>query len=336
MRLFRLLILFFSLTGLSPISADLLFESDAVLDIELTGPIDTLIENKNDRTDYPFVLHIDGKDHNIMVRARGKSRLRVCDFPPLRFNFETGDMSQTDFAGLSKLKLVTHCRNGPKNEYDVLEEYAAYRIFMLLSNISYRVRLLRLTYIDTDQRLKNVRPRYAFAIEPQEHVAERVGGTRLNVTGVRKSELNNNQAAIVYVFQYLIGNTDWSFVLAENDDECCHNGDLIKIGEEIFYVPYDFDLAGIVNARYAKPDPSLKLKNVRLRRYRGYCTDRQTLHKAIRFVKAQKSEVLDVAQTLPGLSSKQTDKVVDYLDKFFDRAEDEESLLKEYERRCLG
>ncbi len=317
-------------------SAESLFEDDAVIDVELIGPLHTLIENKEIREEHPFVLRANGIDHRVLVRVRGKSRIRVCDFPPLRINFENGGPEHTTFHGQDKLKLVTHCRDSDRSETDVLEEYLAYRIFGLMTDVAYRVRLLRLTYTDSDQRLhQEARVHSGFAIESIEHFSERVGGVPEHLSSVYLSRLNSEQAAIVYVFQYLIGNTDWSLVLAENDDACCHNGDLIAIDKEIFYVPYDFDLAGIVNTVYAKPDPSFRMRSVRSRRYRGFCMDNATLHEAIRKVNALKADILALVNDLPGLPDKDAKQTASYLMQFFDKAENEKKLLKSFESRCL-
>ena len=54
-----------------------LFDNNAVIDVELTGPIGTLIKIKDDRTESPFVLSANGVEHSVQVRVRGKSRLRV-------------------------------------------------------------------------------------------------------------------------------------------------------------------------------------------------------------------------------------------------------------------
>jgi len=336
MRLTRLYIVLVSLAAYSLAGASSLFEDEEVLDVELTGPLHTLVKQKDEREEFPFVLRVDGTDHNIKVRARGKSRLRVCDFPPLRLNFETGGMQETEFSGQDGLKVVTHCRNRDSGDQNVLEEYTAYRIFSLFSDVSYRVRLLRMTYRDTDHRLKKGgQPHFGFVIEPKAHLSERTGAVPLSLSGLPIRRINRDQAALVYVFQYLIGNTDWSFVLADDDNKCCHNGDLFEIDREIYYVPYDFDLAGLVNATYAKPDPSLRLRNVRTRRYRGYCTDRQTLKEALRTVKSMQTEVLNVVNETPGFSEKQLKKSVEYVTKFFEEAENEEKLLNLYEKRCI-
>ncbi len=313
-----------------------LFNDNAVIDVELTGPIGSLIKNKKERNELPFVLKANGVEYHIQVRVRGKSRLRVCEFPPLRFNFSGRNTEQTVFAGQDKLKLVTHCRDRNVAQSDALQEYAAYRMFSLVSDIGYGVRLLRITYRDTDERRKNeVIVRYGFLIESQAELADRIGGRPAKVTGVSLRSLDDRQAALVYVFQYMIGNTDWSMAKADDDDVCCHNGDILEIESKHFYVPYDFDLAGLVNAKYAYPDPALRIRKVTQRMYRGYCTSRDTLQSALGMVRKRKADILGVLSEIPGLPEDEQAMSIDYLSQFFTRAEDEEKMLQSFERRCL-
>ncbi len=319
-----------------PCVAETLFESDEVIEITLTGPLDSVLDDKKQKREQPFVLQVDGLDINILARVRGNSRLRVCHPPPLRLNFINDEAQQTVFEGQKKLRLVTLCRKGERGRMDVLEEYAAYRIFNLLSDISYRVRLLHITYVDTDGRSKLAsQPSYAFAIEPKEQLVERVGGEWVELPGVKMSQVAEHQAALVFVFEYLIGNTDWSFALADGDDACCHNGDLLKINGKLNYVPYDFDLAGLVNAAYAKPDPSFRIRKVTSRLYRGYCVSPEALEDAIQIVKSKRDDIFAVLSGIPGYSGKYAEKNIKYLDKFFEQAQNEEKLLDLYERSCI-
>lgn len=314
-----------------------LFEDDSLLEFELVGPLHSLIEQGEKDEESRFILKLNGAEYPVMVRLRGKSRLRVCKFPPLRFRFVPGEPAPEQFAGIEKIKLVTHCNNNSKGDQNTLEEYAAYRLFSLLTDISYRARPMRITYTDTDNKLsEKARLRYAFAIEPVQLLAQRTGGAALEVKGLSLSRLNREQAGLVFVYQYMIGNTDWSFVLAEEDDACCHNGDLLDIENSIYYVPYDFDLAGIVNAKYAKPDPSLRLKSVRQRRYRGYCIDQEFVGTALGQVKSQESEILQTIGAIPGLSDSDKATMSDYIGQFFKKAQHEDKLLRLYEKRCLG
>jgi hypothetical protein len=100
-------------------------------------------------------------------------------------------------------------------------------------------------------------------------------------------------------------------------------------------VPYDFDLAGLVNAAYAKPDPSLRLRSVTRRRYRGYCVSQEALRGAIQIVKSKRKDILAVLTGIPGYTVKEMEDNIEYLDGFFELAQDEEKLLKSFERSCL-
>ena len=325
-----------SLIANATVFASPLFDENTVIDVELIGPIGSLIKDKDDEIERPFVLIAGGVEHQIQVRTRGKSRLRVCDFPPLRFNFSKGVPENSVFVGQDKLKLVTHCRNKEIAQADALQEFAAYRIFNQITDIGYKVRLLRITYTDTDNRFDpKLDEHYAFLIESQSGLAERIGGEPANVTGISLKSLDGDQAALVYVFQYLVGNTDWSMVMAEGDEFCCHNGDIVDIGSGRFYVPYDFDLAGMVNANYAYPDPSLRIRKVTQRLYRGFCTERETLETALAVVVRHKADILDILNKIPGMSDKERSKSSNFLKEFFARAEDDEKMLQSFERRCL-
>jgi hypothetical protein len=331
----KILLLWLLLALVSPLYAGSFFEDDSPLEIELTGPLWSLIENKNERKEWPFRLSLGTNELDLLLRARGHSRMRVCDFPPLRFNFGNTDTTGTVFEGQDKLKLVTRCRKNDRSEDDALEEYAAYRIFGLLSDVSFRVRLVHITYKDTDDHIKEkYRTSYGFLIEPQEQLASRVGGSLSEIPAVSLKRLDKHQAALVYIYQYLIGNTDWSLVAADGDENCCHNVKLIKIGSKQFPVPFDFDLAGVVNAGYAHPDPSLKIDKVWKRLYRGFCTEPDVLKTALTTITSRQDKVMDVIAGLPALTEKEKAKQIDYLEGFFRKAADKDKIIKSFEKNC--
>jgi len=330
------IVLAWLVTGLaSPLCAASLFDDHSTLEIDLSGPLWSLLENKNEREELPFRLRSGADEFDLQIKTRGKSRLRVCDFPPLRLNFKQADTVGTLFEGQDKLKLVTSCMRGDRNESDVLEEYTAYQVFSLLSEVSYRTRLVHLTFNDTDSNLKeDYRESYGFLIEPLDQLVSRVDGSLSEITGVTLRQLDENQAALVYVFQYLIANTDWSFVTADQAEYCCHNIELINIGLKTFPVPYDFDLAGIVSAAYARPDPSLKIKKVSQRVYRGFCTDSGVLRGALRSIISKEDEILRVIADLPMLTETEKENRIEYLRVFFKQAGDEDKIISKFEKRC--
>jgi hypothetical protein len=264
----------------------------------------------------------------------------VCYFLPLRLEFGADtDREPPDpnsvFSGQHFLYLTAQCRSNTRSQADLVEEYLAYRILNLITEASYRVRLLRVDYTDPGEA-ESGNTHYAFVTESQQALARRMGGAVLNISHVPKRRLNEDHAALVYVFQYLIGNTDWSLVAGADDDTCCHNGQLIGVGSDIFYVPFDFDLAGVVNPPYARPDRSLPIRKVTQRLYRGYCGPEEALESAIAHVVAQREVILDLYRKESALERSARHRAVRFLTRFFEQAEDPDELLTQFQRKCLG
>jgi hypothetical protein len=317
-------------------TASPLFEGQEVVELELGGPLGSLFENREEQVERPFVLRTEGAEVPLKVRLRGHSRARVCDFPPLRLNFPDDVDTQGIFAGQDKLKLVTHCRNYDRGEQDLLEEYLAYRVLNVLTDLSFGVRLVRIHYDDTDGELPaEAARRYGFVIESREEFSARTGARNVVLAGFPRYRHDPHHAALMYVFQYLIANTDWMLLKADYDDGCCHNLELFERDSGLIFVPYDFDVAGLINAKYAFPDAKLRIKRVTQRLYRGLCTDRDILRDALRTVRSKRDEILALTGDIPGLQPDNAERARDYLDDFFAEAADEEDLLDRFEKHCI-
>ncbi len=312
-----------------------LFDSDEVLSIDLQGPLVETLRDRSRRAERPFTLMVDGSALEVAVRVRGKSRAEECRFPPLRLNFEDAQADSTVFANLDKLKLVTHCQKTRHFEQNVLEEYAAYRMFARLSEFSHRARLIRVRYVDTSKPGRDPVVRYAFALEPIEQVARRTAAEVQHVPHVVESRLAVEQAALVFVYHYLIANTDWSLVTAQGEQNCCHNGSLLLKDGRNYLVPYDFDLSGFVNPRYARPDPDLPIRRITSRLYRGYCIDGVDVAAAIDAILAAEADLLDMVRDLPDAVAKDADKRLAFLGKFFELARSG-GLAERLESSCVG
>lgn len=332
----RKVLLVLVLLATSPTCGSSLFDDNSVLEVTMSGPLSTLIKQKRNREEYPFTLATDGASFDVSVRIRGNSRAAICRFPPLRLNFPASGPGGTPFAGADKLKLVTHCQNGSEKSQDsVLNEFTAYRIFNLISDRSYRVRLLRIRYEDTDGKQRNLEePHYGFLIESDEDLAKRLGGTVANVVSIRFSSLDIQQTARLNVFQYLVGNKDWSFSMTDNDDTCCHNIDLLHIDDLLVPIPYDFDLATLTRARYR----SRSRLNTSIRReYSGYCkTPADMLDQAIAHSQPLMDEILTTALEVPALDNDSRERRAAFIAAFFEEAVNKDSLLAKFGRYCIG
>lgn len=316
-----------------PCMARGLFDDHSILEVTMTGPLNSLFRHKEDEQAFPFVLSVEGQEVQAMASVRGNSRKKVCRFPPIKLGFDQPGAEDNIFAGHKSLKLVTHCNRSTRAQDNLIEEFIAYRMFNLLSDASYRVRLLHINYVDTENGQST--RKLAFIIEPNGSLAKRNDAEPARVPAVSLTQMNQRQLALVYVFQYLIGNTDWSLVSASDDEDCCHNGKLISKNDELLYVPYDFDLSGLVDAHYAFPDPSIGIRKVSQRRYRGFCMDRATLATALQDVKSHQAAYNGIIDSLTPLSASAKKRDFRYLDRFFTEAGDEQKMLEDFEKHCL-
>ncbi|MEM9385548.1 MAG: hypothetical protein AAGA68_10840 [Pseudomonadota bacterium] len=303
---------------------DPLFLSDEPLALSLTLDLRALERNTDEPRDHPVTVKVDEGRGEVLVldaklRPRGHSRRRLCDFPPLRLDLPKGAVADTVFAHQNKLKLVTHCVSMGKRSRNarahVALEYLAYRILNRLTEVSFLVRPLRVAYVDA--RTGREHEHGAFVIEHKRRLAARLGWPVAEVERISRAELDPEVASRVDLFQFLIGNTDYSIVAGEPGEDCCHNAIALKRDSHYLPVPYDFDMSGLVNKPEAKPRRSLGIRSVRQRLFRGFCRDPQYLDGAIaQYVAAREELMAEVARAaelfaLPKASRMMADKFVD-------------------------
>ena len=319
-----------------------LFAEDSLLSVTIEAPLTTLMDERPDEEYLEGTFSYtdaSGKERtlDLKLRTRGKYRREKthCDFAPIRLNFRTDQVVDTLFAGQDKLKLVTHCQTrNPHYEQLILREYLAYRIFNLITEKSYRVRLLQINYIDTEG--EKPREKLGFVLEDDDHVARRNGLQVVKTGDIPVATLDREQQTLVDVFQYMIGNTEYSLHIAEPDDDCCHNSDLLSATGSAPYTPlaYDFDFSGLVNAPYAEPNPRYRLRTVRQRYYKGLCSNNDLLPDTVRIFRDKREAVDALVNALDLLNWKSRKHVIGYLNLFYKRIADAKSVQVRLEKKC--
>jgi hypothetical protein len=315
-----------------------LFAADPPLRLTIRGPITDLARTAGpSRQPRAAVLSVPGavpETHAIQLSRRGLTRLKrdVCQFPPLRVRFQAGPAPPSVFAGQRQLKLVTHCRPAAAFQQHLLLEYAVYRLYNRLTPASFRARLATIDYVNDDGR--PVASRLGFFIEEIEDVAARNGGRRA-ATGdrVATSQLSPIDAARVALFEYMIGNRDWSTRAGPPGEGCCHNSRLIApaAGGPLVPVPYDFDFSGLVNAPYAvAPDGTT---SVRERRYQGFCAHNAHALSVAAELRSQRGPLLAILGQVP-LDEGARRRAAAYLDGFFADIADDARVAR-LVRTCL-
>ncbi len=313
-----------------------LFESDDLLELSLSMDMKKVIRDVGEDKSYhdAFISYTDQSGDSIVlpveVRTRGHFRLDPinCDFPPLMLNFDPDDIHNTLFEGMDKIKLVTHCRRNDYYEQCLLKEYLVYKLYNLFTAESYRARLAKVNYVDLSGK-KNPVHKLAFFIEPTEHMASRNNCEIISIQKIHQESTHREKTLLLSIFQYMIGNTDWSV-------PSLHNIRLIKSDQ--FYspvaVPYDFDWCGLVNAPYAIPAPILEITSVTDRKFRGFCRPEDEFTDAFSIFREKKKEIYETCENVYYLTEKEYNKVIKYLDEFFLIIDNPRSVKNEFYNNC--
>jgi hypothetical protein len=314
-----------------------LFASDAPLAITLRGPMQALAADRDSRRLRPATLLVASETIPVQLSPRGITRRAkdICEFPPLRVDLPSRPTAGL-FAGQRSLKLVTYCRRREAHTQQVLLEYAAYRIYNLLTPLSFRARLASITFADASGRPLITRP--GFFIEDAFHLAQRTGLERAR-TGdvVPRTALSATDAGRVAMFEYMIANLDWSMRAGPEGDGCCHNGRLLKRPGQpaLVPVPYDFDFAGFVDAPYAQPPAEIPIANVRVRNYRGYCAHNAEALAAAIEMRGKRPEIMAMLASVPGLTPATLRKASAFLDPFWSQIATDSSVRDRILAKCV-
>lgn len=316
-----------------------LFASDAPIQITIQGPVGAIARRAADSVaPQPASLAIAGTAETLPIRlsARGLSRRTagICSFPPLRVEFTQPPAPQSLFAGQKRLKLVTHCQQSAGFQQHLLMEYSAYRVFNQLTPLSHKVRLATVNYAESSGKVST--SRWGFFIEDLDDLAKRNGLTEARVGDrITSAQLEAQQAARVALFQYMIGNLDWSMRAGPAGEGCCHNSRLLSApGGALVPVPYDFDYSGLVDAPYAIPPKQVKVRSVRQRHYLGYCRHNgQALVAAAEF-RSRRSAIEAALSGVAGLEERTRGRALAYLGAFFQEIATDESARSKILKGC--
>jgi hypothetical protein len=308
-----------------------LFEVGKLLDIEIKGEITTIIRDNGENRGYhpATVIYQDASGRAVEIaveiKTRGRFRRdpRNCNFAPLFLRFKKDAVKKTIFKGIKRLKLVTHCQS-KKTIYEqyMLREYLVYRLFNILTEASFRVRLLNITYTDTARKGRQMK-KMGFFIEPVEMVAERNKATYWDIEKNPKYSIDSKQSCFLSVFQFMVGNTDWSFI-ADHNVKRILPADGPTIG-----VPYDFDYAGIVRAHYAVPIEKVKSTSTKDRYFQGFCQEDSVYASVFSRFNDREKAFYSLYETFPHISKSYRKKTIKFLDKFF-KIINTPSLVKRY------
>ena len=333
-----------------PGNPDPLFSDHSILDVRIVAPFKQIMkerptddddDNDNDPQGVFSFVSADGSnvefDVKILTRGNNRRSVDVCPFAPLRLDFKKGDLDDTLFDKQNKLKLVTHCDNGSKTyQQAVIKEYLAYRVLNAMTDISFKVRFLRMTYVYSDKN-NDEEVTYAFLIESKDRLAKRIGLDEQDLNAMSMTLLEQEYTNLTSIFEYLIGNLDFSPVIGATGKTCCHNYALFSADRQTYWsIPYDFDLTGLVEAPHHNLNPKYNLRNTRQRLYRGWCYNQEYVPANLQKFRDKRADIEAVIAEQPELNKSARKRVDSYIKSFYKLLEKEDKLVKRFADDCIA
>lgn len=331
-RLASLLTLFILPFSAFSQTADTLFQSDEIINLELRADFSALQADRKANPLYhdgELIYHSnDGKTvyFSVKVMVRGNFRLDPshCNFPPLFINFEKDEVKNSLFDKQDKLKLVTPCQN---EEY-VAEEYLIYKMYNEVTDLSYKVRLAKILYFDTSTD-KKLFERFSFFIEDKDHLAKRINAFELDSMMMQK-DLNRVNVNRLAVFEYLIGNKEW-FINTRHNIVIMHPDDPGKLPVA---VPFDFDFAKIIDADYTKPSGVPDSILTKRRVFKGLCQTAEELNPTFDFFRALRPEFESLINQKGLISEYDKNRILNYVDSFYKIIDNSELVKQQFTDIC--
>ncbi len=307
------------------VNRQLFFLDDKPLDVTLTTDIRALRRSKKNSPYKPAHFEMQFGDtlkisEDIRVQTRGIYRKNNCDLASLMLNFKNSFSPK--LSPLKKLKLVGDCKNTSSYDELLLKEYLIYKIQNFLSPMSFRVRLVHITYNDSQEKVKST-TQYAFLIEDIDDLAARNNCVELKNDKLMTNDVDREQMTFVNLFQYMIGNTDWSVPKRHNIKLLVSKNDSLS---RPYAIAYDFDYAGFVDASYAVPSEGLPIESVRQRLYRGFSRGLDELNAEIEVFKEKKESILYYIDHFELCSTKCRKEMVSYLEEFYKTISDKKDV----------
>lgn len=340
----RILLLAVLLSGLPAVTlSSPLFESGETLDVIIEAPLGDLSKQRSKDPAYAGTFHYtdaSGTDYSlpVTVSTRGRSRLDVCDYPPLRLTFDPTQTEGTLFEAQHELKLVRQCMRGAAGRDWVQLELGAYHAYNAITDYSFRTRPLNAVFLDTESRFQRDQRQPAFLLEEDDQMAQRLNRRRIRPPQIEPEQMAIGETTRYMLFQYLIGNTDFSVKRGPKGEACCHNGRVLTEPgrrQDWIIVPYDFDYAGIINTEYAAPHESLPIKRVTTRLYRGFCWHNAELADAIELFNRKRGDI-EAALLSPELSRSRARRVGNYVERFYEIINDPQERKEHLLDKCRG
>lgn len=307
------------------------FNTPDPLDITLVSDFKTIKGKRQKNVFQPAFATVNLPGHppvteEIQLAARGEFRRTNCRMPSMMLNFKSP--KAPTLGALKKLKLVCGCGSSDYDEELLLREYLVYKMYNMLTDMSFKVRLIKVTYKDDQEKMKAY-SQFGFLIEDVDDLAKRNKCKEFKKLVPNAARTDKQQMGLVSLFQYMIGNTDWSLPNS-------HNIKFIQLANDSvsfpYVIPYDFDYCGMVNAPYAIPQAEFGIERVTDRYYRGIAMAKEELNPIVQLFKEKREFIEALISNFTLLKDKTRKEMLYFLGEFYKDLEDKRMLTNVFEK----
>lgn len=309
------------------------FLSDDTIHINVEADMRSLIRKKHSTDWLEGKLswkNKSGENENwdIEIRTRGNMRKDICFFPPLKIKFSKKQKKAAGLGGSRKIKIVSSCKSMSQMEQYVLREHLIYKMLNEITEVSFRVQLVKFTFWDNSGS-RDPFDTFGFFIEDIGDVADRLNAAELAPKIMSPRGIESHSLATMSVFQYAISNTDW---YVYNN----HNLKFLQMTEsrQIKVIPYDFDYAGIVSTSYSAPSPGIPISSVSERIYVGNCMEPEEWEVIFQPFRDAKKKWMALVENDAFLNSKSKKIMSKYIRKFYGILENEKKTRRKITEAC--
>lgn len=311
------LIVLIYLFSIESLAQEKLFDSEEILELNMQLSIKDLRTESNDSTYMKSVLSFKTSDGSwdtldVSLRVRGNFRKQNCYYPPVRMKVKKKQAKESLFQGNRSLKIVFPCSKSKNADDLIAKEFLCYQLYEQVTKYTFHTRLIKINFLNEDDKKGEVQSLLGFLIEDDDEVAERFDGEIIENKHIIGAIMEDSSSVRHDFFQYMIGNTDWSSMYQ-------HNMKILKIGDKtVIPLAYDFDMTGMVMPPYAQVSNLVDIKSVDERLYRGFCRDEEIMQTVRQeFLDKEVSKYAEIDKVLHLVDQSEAKYMKSYLADFF-------------------
>lgn len=310
-----------------PIDDKEFFKDDKIIEVKLSTDIKGLLAEKKDLNYISATMSFQFQDGTVAsgpvrVKPRGNFRKNQCRLASLMIDFK--NPASPAFSKLGTLKLVGGCNVTASNEQYLLKEYLVYKMYNMLTDLSFRVRLIHVNYSDTKDKIKAY-DQYAFLIEDVDDLAKRHKFQEKEKTQYSPASTRRDEATLFFLFQYMIGNTDWSIPYYHNVKLLVDKKDTLTLP---YPIAYDFDICGLVNPPYGAPPPELGIEHLTQRLYRGYMRSMEEIEVTVKSFLEKEESFYSLINNFDLLNPRSKKEMINFLEEFYSEIKSKKELKR--------